>query len=402
MKRVISAALALMLLSGPCSAAQKPVQAAVRGNTAVVAVPYDWMYERCSKEYPEYPPGQRTPSFQSSLEVADENWLDRNLTEDELQQLQIDHVDGEAYYLDIDMLISSSAEHAETDRLPMSVRFIDDTWYLVFRQKEMNIDAACRYSVRQVYWGDRIEVVHHWGDLIPEAEIDVSRFKGSAAYETQSGNLSISVFEAVGANIAVIEEKNADKNLISQVEFKLPDGSFTRLSGYLDGKNAVYCCILSDQEMQLLKDGASVQLQRNHLTADYADTPWGIVRSGKYWGIVDRDGKFIVDAEYTEIERTDAPGVFILHAPNLSMLVYDANRRCGILAIQHDEGWGTGIKVEADGTIIASMVSDGIIRVYNLEDGSLIRELDEDTDGKTYQEWYDRFYADSGWWVPAE
>lgn len=399
MKKYISAALVLMLLSGAGAASEKPVQAAVRGNTAVVAVPYEWMHERCSREYPEYPPGKRTPYFQSRLEVVDENWLAENLPEGTVEGMEkaVGLTDGGAYYLDIDMLISSSAEHAETDRLPMSVRFIDNAWYLVFRQKEMNVDNSCRYSVRQVYWGEKIEVVHHWGDLIPEEEIDVSRFKGSAAYETQSDNLSISVFEAIGANIAVIEEKNADKNLISQVKLMLPGGATAEISGYMDGKNAVYCCVLSDQEMQLLKDGASIQLLRNHLTADYADTPWGIVQSGKYWGIVDRDGKFIVDAKYTEIERTDAPGVFVLHAPNLSMLVYDANRRRGILTIQHDGGWGTGIKVEPDGTIIICFPAAGVIRVYKLEDGSLIRQFDEDTDGKTYQEWYDRFYEDSGW-----
>ena len=396
MKRVVSAALALMLLSGPGSAAEKPVQAAVRGNTAVVAVPYEWMQERCAKEYPEYPPGQRLWSFQSRLEVVDESWLDENLPAGTVEGMErAKGYEGEAYYLDVDMLISSSGEHAETDRLPMSVRFIDDSWYLVFRQKEMNMENACRYSVRQVYWEDKIEIVHHWGDLIPEEEIDVSRFKGSAAHEIQSGVLSISVFEAVGANIAVIEERNADKNRISQVQLQLPGGAVAEISGYMDGQNAVYCCALSDREVEQLKNGASVQILRNHLAADYADTPWGIVQSGEYRGIVDQDGKFFVDAKYSQIERTDAPGVFILHAPNLSMLVYDANRRKGVLTLQHDGGWGTGIKVEKDGTIIASLVSEGLIRIHKLEDGSLIRQIDSDS--ADYSEWFYRYHGDNGW-----
>ena len=101
-----------------------------------------------------------------------------------------------------------------------------------------------------------------WLYLEPERIMDVK-----ANIQVKKGNLNIEVFSLekqldAPVHVAVIKEKNGAEKQLWDVYLRIGDALSNPLSGYVDGGNAVFCCILNDTEAKLLKDNAAVALLR--------------------------------------------------------------------------------------------------------------------------------------------
>lgn len=357
-------------IGGIALAEEEKPRAVVRGNTAVVAIPHEWLSDYCSKIYK---PNERFDSFQSHAYYVEESWLRENLDVEEYSAFMADYIlDNDAYYLDLDIDVHSNAEFDRSDRFSMSKRYIDGVWYLVFRQNNMNLDSACNYSATQVFGKNKIEVIEQAAYGIPKSEIYIKQFIGEAIYEIDIGSLKISVFQDLGTNIAVISELDADKNRISEVDFQIGDLESIQVSGYMDGNSAIYCCVLSDKEVEQLLKHVGARIQRVDLDVDYMGTNWAVVKTGKFYGLVDQSGTFILDAKYIEIERTAVDDVFIAHARDYAFEIYDANKNKLIASIPHDGGWGTSVEVENDIFYSVYLSSNGSISVNSMEDGHIL------------------------------
>lgn len=104
-----------------------------------------------------------------------------------------------------------------------------------------------------------------WGGGLDSELILKSMKNAKPDIKLQQGSLNVQVFSLrlqLGAPVyvAVIRDKNGADKLTWDVCFRIGDMQRNDLLGYADGKDAVFCCILNDYEVQLMKDGASFGL----------------------------------------------------------------------------------------------------------------------------------------------
>lgn len=374
MKKILILMAAMLLVMGISIAEENTPRAIIRGNTAVVAIPHEWLNDYCSRIYK---PNERLVSFQSYAYYAEESWLKENLDADEYLSFMADYTsDGNAYYLDLDMDVFCDAEFSSTNRFKMSKRYLNDTWYLVFRQEDMNFNLACEYAATQIFGSNKIELIEQAADTLPESEIYRRQFNGNPVYEIGVGNLKISIFQELGTNIAVVTERAPDKNRISKVGLHIGKFEAIEVSGYMDGDSAIYCCVLSDEEVEQLQNHIGAWIQRDPLGMNFKGTPWALVKSGEFYGIVDQNGTFILDAEYTNIKRTPVDGVFVAQAQNNSFEIFDARKNKLIASIPHDGGWGSSVSVENEVFFVVTLVEEGLLSLRSMEDGRTLTEFD--------------------------
>ena len=196
--------------------------------------------------------------------------------------------------------------------MEMSLNRINASWYAVLRLKETsdgiesiqyelcNVDY--NFSEQGVLTAEENSCVTVEMDLQP---LDMDGLQPD--FTAQYGNVKISLFPALGATAAVIVEENADRDLLQDVQLQVDSGFDALMNGYLDGKNAVYCCMISDDVAREVRSGAKVSLYRPSFArdADFAGTSYGIAQKGTGdWGIVDTAGKWVVEPQYSYISRS--------------------------------------------------------------------------------------------------
>lgn len=261
MKKVF---LSLIIIFSLClivfaQAENNGITALVRGNTAVVRIPHEWLY---TYALAHYPPEERLDAFDSSRYIVDDEWLQQSLNETDYASFKEDFfTNGYASLLIIrDVGIISDSTTAKYDRLQMHKRFIDDAWFLVFRQEPLNFNTACAYYPTTVFAEHEIEVFVHAEAEIPKNMITIQSFDGTAKERFIKGDYSFEVFSALGENIVVITTTSAnsvfDENAILQIDKDIS----VNISGYINHNQITYCCVLTDAELQVLENKTSIYL----------------------------------------------------------------------------------------------------------------------------------------------
>jgi len=261
MKRIFALVLILMLSFSALAAYEAP-QAVSRGGTIVVRVPWSWINGQQlvgswwgsidhpvgdTKEqvlFPVMPPS----------DVAE--WVLQGSMEEELIRV-------------------FTVARAESKAMVMNRRPLDDNYYVVIRpEKKFGGSFDLHYSVSE--WGMTMndDIVHGNLKLDQETQrinLKIDSLDGiKAAWQKNFDGFGITLFEVQGVYIAVITEKNARKEDLEYTQLYIDapgydfDYFYLQMEGYMDGKNGVYCCVLSEAEAKLMMDDVSVRLEHDH------------------------------------------------------------------------------------------------------------------------------------------
>lgn len=281
------------------------IQAVSRGRTIVVRFPDAWLAEQ-----------ELTGVFGWSSDTVHTG----EAAHDRLSEL----LHGDAYNAFLaDYMADDYAEGrscspyilSDENELIMSSRHIGGSWYIIVRPEG-------RFgSTWTMYWRVQSQMLRMEDGALSEnfdlqtveerRKISVSSMDDvQAVCERSDDALSISVFRALEGNVAVITEFNADEDFLDDVQLRIggrEDG--VDVQGYMNGRDAVYCCMLTDAELAAIQEGSRLSLYREPLqnSARFGDTPYDAVRRGTGdVGIIDRDGNFVVEPVYSRIERPEA------------------------------------------------------------------------------------------------
>lgn len=148
----------------------------------------------------------------------------------------------------------------------LCIRRIGPDWYIIVRPGE-------KFGRKwEMYWRVSSYALRAEGDSL-YSEFDrqtveehaalelLSMNDAAAVYARESEALTIEVYEALDGNIAVIREKNAA--IRGREGVRLIIGGWdagVEMSGYGDGKETIYCCMLSDAELNQLRANAKAEL----------------------------------------------------------------------------------------------------------------------------------------------
>ena len=261
MKKIIAMIL-ILLLCGTAFAAEKP-QAVSRGGTIVVRVPYGWIDSAplAGSWWGFLGQGENDTPEDVLFPIVPPSKVAEIL-------LSGDFADRRANVFNISSVDSKA--------LVMNNRPLDDHWYTVLRpEKKFGKSFDMHWSVAQ--WQLSVKGGEVSGSLELDMPTEVftlsvdSMDDAKAAWEKNCGSFTLSLFPVEGVHIAVIREKGVKREDLEHTQLYIDgkglydyDYSFLRLRGYMDGKNGVYCCVLSDEEAVLIKDGAALRLEHDH------------------------------------------------------------------------------------------------------------------------------------------
>lgn len=114
----------------------------------------------------------------------------------------------------------------------------------------------------------KLEVeVTGWGGGLDSSLTPVRMQGAKANTQLRQGSLKIDAYNlcdqlGVPVYIAVIRDMRAADKSVWDVSFRIGDIKRSGLMGYVDGKDAVFCCILNDHEVKLLENGVEASLVR--------------------------------------------------------------------------------------------------------------------------------------------
>lgn len=354
------------------------VQAVVRGGTIVVRFSDAWLAQ------PEL-----TGVF---------GWSpDSEYAGEEADALLAQYLHGDAYNRFIaDYLADGSA--GGRARVPavlptggeliMNERHLGSDWYIIVRP-------AVKFGGSwEMYWringvklqmdGETLSTNFDLQTVEEHRELQLSRASGEApVLETESDALQITVYREMDANIAVIYENAADRDFLEGAELRIPGvKQGVLLFGYMDGERGVYCCTLTDAELALLQDGAQAEIWHKSVLEDaqFMDTPYAGVRRGSGdSGIIDREGNFVVEAQYDSVSRPE-PDSFRITAPR----PFFCKEKDGGLTVLHGETLEIIAQIEeTDEYLSGEYVNPSLFVTHSgkgmqlraLADGSVLFEL---------------------------
>ena len=248
-------------ISAKTSSGKKP-QAVSRGGTIVIRIPWEWI---------------------NGCEMDGTWWGDLSQAENEtLEEVLMTIVPPTEA---ANKLLGGNDDYTirtfgfngvDSKAMRMSSRPLDDAWYCVVRpEKKVSGSFKMHHTVMEYSLSIRDNQLS--GSLEREKadqtpiDVSVTPMDGiKAAWKKNYDGFGMVLYEVEGVYIAVITEKNAKKADIEATQLYIPvngyDYSQVRidLDGYMDGKNGIYCCVLSEGEFLELKDGAKVRLEHDH------------------------------------------------------------------------------------------------------------------------------------------
>lgn len=260
MKKILALILMIML-SFSAMAADVP-QAVSRGGTIVVRIPWKWINS-----------AELGPSWWGSIDQAvgesAEHALFPVIPPSKVASYLLGGITAD------ERIRIFSASAPENKALVMNNRPLDDNWYAVIRpESRFGGSFDLYWSVSE--WSMTMQDRTAHGNLERDMETSVFPLKitsmdgAKAAWTSVYGGISYTLFEVEGIYIAVIEEKNARAEDLpyTQLYIDAPgydfDFFYTQMEGYMDGNTGVYCCVLSDEEFQLLKEDVIPRLEHDH------------------------------------------------------------------------------------------------------------------------------------------
>lgn len=353
-----------------CQVSELSAKAVARGNTIVLRLPQSWLDD-----------AQKTVS--ASFDAA----FQAQYVEAEAYARLTELMQGERCTAFLaDYAQNQRAEAAvripdipwQSDELLMNQRHFGDVYYYVIRPDaafEAQYTVDLRFFEHDLHFENGVLQEVGAGEWSDEGfAMSLSRVSGgNIVHSIDSDDLQLDIFYEMDCYIAVIEEHNADKNRISGVKLYI-DGLDTgiRLNGYMDGQNAVYCCVLTDAEFARISGGAQLEIPRGDLTenASFEDTDYAIVKSGEYYGILDQDYQFVLDAKYLKIDRTAVENLFIAFSQNGESVLYDAKAQRVIASVK-DEKALFSVENEA----VFTLLTANRMQIYDVQTNALLCEL---------------------------
>lgn len=157
-------------------------------------------------------------------------------------------------------------------------------------------------------------------EVIPE-KINLIRSSGTLRLERTDGDIALTVYRGLDASIAVFIVSNGDEDYLFEQELYIGDSAVgTKLAGYMDGNSAVFCCILTDAEVNAIEKGSlfRIDYEPESLNANYHyhNSPYASVRRGTGRnGIINREGEYVIEPVYSVIGRPDMDS-FHMDTPN--------------------------------------------------------------------------------------
>lgn len=329
---------------------------------------------------------------------------DNEYTGQEADQLLAEYLHGDVYNSFLaDYMADGSAEGRarnpvilETDgELVMNHRHIGSDWYIIVRPaKKFDNDW-------EMYWRiNGIKLRMEDGSLFTNFDLQtVEEHKklklargGSEGpvFEVENDAMQMAVYRELDANIAVIYEKNADKDFLEAAQLRIPGMvRGIEMDGYMDGSRGVYCCTLTDAELALLHNGAQAQIWHKPLLDDaqFMDSLYAEVQRGTgLCGIIDREGNFVVEAKYKSVSRPE-PDSFCITTPR----PFFCQEKDGGLTVLHGETLDTIVQLEKTGDYIRGEFENPSVftlsvggrgkQLRSLTDGSLLLEMLYDETG---------------------
>lgn len=293
MKRILICMLVCLLCVCCAALAEEAApEAALRGKTLIVRMPDGWVQEQM----------KNAEAHQGWWGDDGMNWLWRNrAAEWMLTQIGGGEISGSAV-----MPACMQSHDAE-----LSLCHIDGSWYSVLRLREgVQGEKEAMYELCNLNYAMADGALSAKEQSCVTVELSLTpRNMGGAqpAYAAQGGGLRVQLFPALGATAAVIIEENADRDLLEDVQLTIGGDYGPLMNGYMDGKNAVYCCMLNDAEASALQLGAAAGLYRPSFAedADFQGTEFAVAQKGTGgYGIVNAAGEWVVEPKYRYISRT--------------------------------------------------------------------------------------------------
>ena len=235
--------------------------------------------------------------------------------------------------------------YPENNELFMNQRHIGGAWYVTMRPDKVSGDSIEIYlrffgGVIEAE-GDQVTVDGNdeWGD--PDYKLRFSEKQNkSRSFAQDYGDFSIDIYDELDTHIAVIRQKNADKDLLEGVRLTVEDQPDIILNGYMDGDNAVYCCTLTDGEDHLIRSGAQVKLRNEEWydEADFEGTAYAVAEKGTGgYGVIDREGSFVLGPGYARALR-NGNTVFLMRESR-DWEVINLNNMQMIAEFEYDDEW---------------------------------------------------------------
>lgn len=301
---------------------------------------------------------------------------------------------------------------AMDDELIMSQRHIGSDWYVILRPEEKFGDTwemYWRINGIKLRWEDESLFTNFDLQTVEEHKnLELSRSGSEGpAFQIENDELKMDVYREMDTNIAVIYEKDADVDFLADTQLHIPGmKQGIELNGYMDGDFGVYCCTLTEAELDLLRRQAEPEVWHKPLLEDarFMDTPYAEVQRGSGdSGIIDRDGNFVVEAQYKSVGRPD-PDSFRIDTPR----PFFCREKDGGLTVLHGETLDTIVQLEqTDKYLRGEFVNPSVFQTFDgkgmqlrsLTNGSILFELLFDETGNyggeiTNADGYYRVYAE--------
>ena len=271
---------------------------------------------------------------------------------------------------------NEKAQRFDKTALMMNSRHINGCWYFCIRP-DWAFDDEC-----EIYW--RIEnnglwledgaLVYGWDTQTLEERRTVKLEKAGSAKavcSVEMNGIRVEIFDEMDTHIAVIYERNADKDLLANVRFSIGGATVLNVEGYMNGTDAVYCCVLSEGEYQAVKSGMQVELLRDDYTegAEYYGD-YAIVQKGTAGeGIIDRSGEFVVQPQYQFIYTVGAN-------ETSSASAYICRMKDGTYHIRDGASFAVTAEYqpENNGTLSVKSVSPAVYQVFRNSDADYVYE----------------------------
>lgn len=257
MKKLFIFLILLIAASAPVGLAEaEGVEALVRGETALVRIPCEWLQTYAAVEYP---PEARSHGFDSRRFTVDDSWLRENLSDAQYAAFMQHYLQNgsacELFIRDVGLIVDST--QPAYDRLLMNKRLLNGCWYLVFHQEPLNFDCACVYYPTTLFADGktgRIEAIEHADAEIPEAQISVHRYDAGAGRSIRRAGLNFEIFQGLNTNIVVMSVPFSKDTFMETAVLQIGESLSIELTGYQAGARAAYCCVLNDSELNALEN----------------------------------------------------------------------------------------------------------------------------------------------------
>lgn len=272
--------------------------------------------------------------------------------------------------------VYSPGIYPQNQELFMNERHIGGAWYITMRPARKvgkRLPIYLRFFVGDFKAeGDVLEYCWdcEWGEMNYNLTFSDAYSKKSV-FSKDYGDFEITLYEAMGAYVAVIHQPHGDGDLLQNVRLSLEGQPDIILNGYMNGDTATYCCVLNSAEKFLLGNGASVRLEQEQWydEADFQGTDYALVEKGTAgYGVIDRNDNFVLGPGYIAGQRSGNT-VFLRKSMNL-WEVYNLTTMQSIGRFQ--AGKGGYVSLYAQNNALFAVFIDGVWYLYENETGKAI------------------------------